>query len=113
MGYRSMSQILVSHRDEGRTVQARCGDQIVVRLPENPTTGFQWAVVDVAESALTLENSDYEPAPAGGLGGGGVAVHCFRARAAGSGRLRLVLRQEWEPDALAERFEVAVVVRDA
>jgi predicted secreted protein len=35
---------VLSKADDGRTVATRTGDEIVVRLAENATTGYRWEV---------------------------------------------------------------------
>jgi predicted secreted protein len=40
------------------------------------------------------------------MGGGGQRTFRFRAVAAGQAGLRLVLRQEWQPDSATEQFEI-------
>ncbi|WP_416974233.1 protease inhibitor I42 family protein [Streptomyces sp. 4F14] len=107
-----MGEVRVSARDSRARVRA--GDDLVVELPENPTTGFRWEVRGI--EGLELTGDDYTPAPApaptGLVGAGGTRVLRLRAREAGEGRLELVYRRSWEAEGenAGEYFlQVAVV----
>jgi inhibitor of cysteine peptidase len=101
-----MTEVTISASQSGSSVQVRVGDEIVVSLDENPTTGYRWAIDSSGEPTLAPIGSSYEPSAGGGMGGGGQRTFRFRAVAAGQAGLRLVLRQEWQPDTATEQFEI-------
>ncbi|MGD6741646.1 protease inhibitor I42 family protein [Streptomyces sp. BH106] len=101
-----MSEIHLSAGDSEVTV--RLGDVVVVRLPENGTTGYQWQVQDV-EGGLEVTGSDFLPPGEVVPGGGGTRVLRVRPTKAGDGRLALHLKQPWGDD-VAEQYALRVTV---
>jgi inhibitor of cysteine peptidase len=101
--------------DNDKTIEVQVGDSIVVRLAENPTTGFTWAIDKAGDDVLRLETSEYSPAADAGVGGGGQRSLTFKATKAGTVKLQLKLWREWEGDkSIAERFAATVrVIRGA
>jgi inhibitor of cysteine peptidase len=93
----------------GTTVEAAVDDQIVVRLPENASTGYQWSIESMT-GPLRLVSSELasigvpEGSPPGAASERFVRIACT---APGHGRARLELRRVWETEPL-ERFEFQV-----
>jgi inhibitor of cysteine peptidase len=113
-----MSTVTLTEADNGRSVQAHPSDEIVLRLPENATTGYRWHV-DRAEGILEQEEDDYErppgwdePGPDVQIGRGGVRRFRFRVCAPGTSRLELKHWQEWDERSVTERFAVDIEVTD-
>lgn len=88
------------------------GQNLILTLPSNPTTGYRWAIQDSAGGVLRgLGPEVYSSAESGVIGGGGQSSWRFQAFAAGQGRLRLTSQQPWEPEAEpAETFECVITV---
>ena len=97
----------LSKQDSGRTVELGPGEVVTVRLNENPSTGYKWAI----ESAGGLEPVGDDFARGGAaLGSGGERVFKFRTPRAGSYQLRLKHWRDFEGDSsITERFEVTIV----
>ena len=106
-----MPEITVTRNDRGKIVEASQGDMILIRLEETPTTGYRWALVEVDNRILDLHSSDYSIRPNVGIGGGGTRTFAFVAQSPGTTRIRLQLRQEWDPQNPEDDFEVTVRVR--
>jgi len=101
--------MILNEQDRGRTVEAPMGDVITVRLKENPTTGYHWAVETT--TGLELVGDRFE-AGSGAIGAAGVRVLQFRAPRAGSNNLRLKYWREWEGEAsVTERFDANIIVK--
>jgi len=98
-------------RVEGFVVSAR--DEITIELPENPTTGFQWTVVQApAEEIMTIESSEFMPPSSELLGAGGRRLYRLRAQAPGETQLILEYRRPWEEDAEpADRKQYSFLVK--
>lgn len=80
-------------KDSGRQVSVKQGGRIVLRLPENPTTGCRWAG-DLPEGLeVAGDTNDAGTAP------GASGERAVEFIAAKLGRIHLQLRraQTWEP----------------
>jgi inhibitor of cysteine peptidase len=106
-----MSEITITRDDHGGTFEASPGDVVLIRLQENPTTGYRWAIDEVDERILESTDADYSATSEAAIGGG-VRTFAFTARAPGSTRVRLQLRQGWDPENPEEDFEATITVRD-
>ncbi|WP_406224106.1 protease inhibitor I42 family protein [Streptomyces canus] len=84
------------------------GDEVVVRLPQNATTGYLWSVQRVDGIAEVIGN-EYEVSGQPLPGAGGQQVVRIRAAAAGEGLVRLVLKRPWE-SAVQDRCDVRISV---
>ena len=99
-------------RDDGTSVTVGAGETVVVRLPENASTGYRWQV-----SGGEMDNLELLPGstsyPDRGIGSGGDATFAVRALRAGTARLVLERRRSWtDPSAAVETFEVEISVED-
>ena len=79
-------------------MEARQDDVIVLSLPENPTTGYRWALEEVDEEILGLKDSDFALSPDARIGGGGERRLSFRAKKAGIANVELKLVRSWEEE---------------
>jgi inhibitor of cysteine peptidase len=105
-----MTEISLGPDDDGGTVTAHVGDRLVVTVPENATTGYQWEVESV-EGGLHVETSDTVPPAEVRPGQGGSHRVVVRAVKAGDAGLRLRLRRSWEPpERAAQSYGVKVEV---
>ena len=101
---------VLTRADNNRTAELRVGERLDVRLPENPTTGFSWAVDENDRRLLTLEGTAYAPPnEAGFIGARGQRTFSFTARQPGDVALKLKYWRIWEGDgSVAERFAVTL-----
>lgn len=90
-----MARMQISAADSGKSLAADVGDELVVSLPENPTTGYRWQV-DSLGSSLVLERDDFALPRAAAIGAEGTRLLTFRATTPGHARLQLALRRDWE-----------------
>lgn len=91
--------VTLTEADLGRTVNVTTGDEIAIRLPSNPTTGYEWAVAALDDGRITYLASNYEAPSGGALGQGGSQELRFRADAVGDSTLSLKYWRAWEGDA--------------
>ena len=89
-----MTSLTMTEADDGRIVSAHAGDEVVVRLPENPTTGYRWEV-ERLDGNLVREGDSFTLHPDVKIGSGGLRELRFRATAAGTARLELKRWQRW------------------
>ena len=107
-----MPTTTVSEAQSGGAVELKRGDELIVSLTENPTTGFRWAVVADARPCLSAASSDVQSSGVSAAGAGGRRVFRFHVTGPGKCQLRLVSRQEWQPDAPAVRFSLDIQVAE-
>lgn len=106
-----MAERTVTKAQSGSTVHVGPGDVVIVRLPENPTTGFRWGVEASGEPVLALAGDQFVPAHDAGVGAGGQHAYRFVANVAGTATLRLKSWRQWEGEAsVTERFTLTVEV---
>jgi predicted secreted protein len=109
-GVRENGLLVLGQKDQNRIAEVRTGERIAVRLPENPTTGFTWAVAESDRRLLALDSTDYAPPEeAGFIGARGERTFIFTAREPGEVPLALKYWRFWEGDAsIAERYTATV-----
>jgi inhibitor of cysteine peptidase len=96
--------------DGPSAVEIAAGEELVLRLPENATTGYRWSVDPGSlGSALSLLSSSYEPGGPG-VGAGGVRTVRLVATGAGTTQLRLSLSRAWETGAPTSTYALGVTV---
>src|SRR5947199_574956 len=101
-----MAELKLGVADKGRTVAAPVGDTIVITLPENATTGYQWNVDSYSEDTLALEETDATSASGGAVGaGGGEVTVRLKATARGSGNVIMKLSRGTENSAFEFRVD--------
>jgi inhibitor of cysteine peptidase len=105
-----VSTLEIGPKDKGRHIELRKGDILVVRLPENPSTGYRWAVHHDG-GVLQVEGTHFDPMEGSRVGAGGWRTLRLKAAATGTAKLQLKLWQEWEGDAsVSDRYDVSVRV---
>jgi len=84
-----------------RTYNISRGEEFVVRLKANPSTGYQWNIQEgLKDSGLSLIEESYEPKPNPTdkplLGAGGIKSWRFRAERKGKNTLTFVYQRPGE-----------------
>ena len=107
--------VTLDDADDCSPLKLTQGQELVLTLPSNPTTGFRWELRNPAASVLKRLGpevySNSEEAR-GLVGSGGESPWRFRVAPSGDDRLELVYRRPWEKDAEpAESFSCAIQVR--
>lgn len=100
--------------DAGRTLTLRPGDEIVVTLDSNATTGFAWRLdTEPAAEVLDLVKSEYVAPETELVGAGGQEVWRFVATGRGSTRVAMGYERGFSGETAGEPFDLTVVVDDA
>lgn len=104
-----MHEIRLTREDNGKTIEAPLDATLLLSLPENPATGYTWAVDMQDRDAMQMLESTYQPGGDLTPGRGGQRVFRFGILQAGTVQLRLKHWRAWEGDkSIVERFEVTV-----
>ncbi|HRE54391.1 MAG TPA: protease inhibitor I42 family protein [Candidatus Competibacter sp.] len=102
----------LKREDNNRTAELRVGERFKVSLPENPSTGYTWAIDETDRRLLALEGTAYdEPDEGGFVGARGRRIFTFSAQQAGEVVLRLKYWRFWDGDAsTTERYAVSLKI---
>jgi inhibitor of cysteine peptidase len=93
---RSAPMADIEVRESGGRVAVAADDRVVIRLPENATTGYQWTIDDMP-SSLEVERNEMIPPGSAAPGAAGERLIVLRATGAGTSQVRLGLRRTWDP----------------
>ena len=99
--------------DDDEDDAIRVGDELVIELPSNASTGYAWSIREpTASDIVAFESVTYvmDDAPEGMSGVGGTEVFRFRATGAGTTTIRLEYVRSWEPDDSADTHTQDVTV---
>ena len=94
-----------TYTDAGQKISVGVGQEFVLALGANPTTGYSWQVHH-NESVLTLVEQKYEPgnqAQQGLVGAGGVEFFRFKALQKGETSITLSYQRPWEGQAIEQK----------
>ena len=105
--------LLVTDKDDGKTLAATAGQALTLKLPCQPGTGYIWTVLQRDGKLVELVG---EPKFEGGdpkmLGGVEQQVFQLRALATGTTALELGLARKWEKDQQPKKtFRVTLEIR--
>jgi inhibitor of cysteine peptidase len=105
----SVTSVLTT-ADNGKRIALRVGAEATLRLPENPSTGYRWAVEAADSHLVEVTQSDYAPA-SNAPGSGGETQWTIKAKAPGSTTVTLKRWRPWEGDkSVVERYGVTIDV---
>ena len=100
--------IKIAETEDNTDVQAEVGDTLEVRLHENATTGYRWALDNLDPALFVADGVDAEY-PRSAVGSGGTAILRVRTVAKGSGTLTLKYWRSFEGESgIIRRFSVKV-----
>jgi inhibitor of cysteine peptidase len=103
--------VTITQADNGKTIEVHKGDSFTITLAANPTTGFRWGVDSTNEQIVAYVDTDYQPAPSSGVGGGGMQILHFKAAGTGTTPVALKYWRDFEGNAsIRERFSVTIRV---
>ena len=103
--------LLLTQDRDGDTIEPVVGEEFSIRLPGNPTTGYEWAVAQADPILLTLVETSHVP-DSSAIGAGGLTTFRFRANLAGTTPLVLAYRRSWERTSADATFSLSVAIHD-
>jgi len=99
------------YTDPDQTISVNTGQEFIIALGENPTTGYTWQE-EFDDSFLELVEWKYKPSPhaEGMVGVGGTKSLQFKALKEGETNVTLVCKQPWEGGGVGETvvFRVSI-----
>ena len=101
---------MITPESNGRTIELRSDQELLVRLPGNPAMGYRWSLAAAPAAVLKLEGCRRSSA----IQSGGPVVEIWRFTTAHTGRQVLVFdyRLPWETEAPpARQLSFTVTVR--
>jgi len=102
IGCSTSKLVSVDSSNNGSQVELKKGQTLVFTLESNPTTGYQWEVIECEESVLQqkgeaeFKSSDTGNPPSSGKGG--TETFRFDVQKKGNGILKLVYHRSWEKE---------------
>src|ERR1700729_1075223 len=104
-----MRPVELAQEDSGGRRTLPVGDDVVVALAENPSTGYRW---QAEFDPLVLEATDDRFQASSDLRGApGARYLAFRALASGQTQLRLIYRRAWEAGVGIGEFVIDLDIR--
>jgi predicted secreted protein len=108
------STLNLAAKDAGKTFQVHPGDQVVIALAANPSTGFDWDIDQTDSAVLALQGKTFQAASSGLPGSGGTDTFTFKALAAGTVHLSLKYWRSFEgASSIINRYAVTLQVLSA
>ncbi|MEL5891697.1 MAG: protease inhibitor I42 family protein [Methanothrix soehngenii] len=96
-------------KSEMELLDARVGEEFIISLSANPTTGYGWNV-DYDHSLLNLKSSDFRASSSKALGASGTSIFVFEPLMPGKTTIYFVYKRSWEnivADARAFQVEIS------
>ena len=88
----------VNEEMNGGSVTLEQGQTLVLKLASNPTTGYDWEIVDLNAAILEKVGEVEYKSDSALTGSGGVNTYTFKAVGSGNMQLSLVYHRSWEKD---------------
>jgi inhibitor of cysteine peptidase len=92
------------------TIEVASGDDFVIELESNQTTGYQWTATSSDEAVVREESNEYVAPSSDALGAPGTERFVFAPGSAGSATLTLLYSRSFEDGADARQIVYTVTV---
>ena len=95
--------VVKANIDPEETINVSVGQDFVIALDSNPTTGYNWEV-SYDEAILSLVSEEYKTEKEPGLVGvGGTQYFTFKGLEKGSTAITLTYKRSWETESLEQK----------
>lgn len=96
----------------GQSIELEAGQKLQISLAGNPTTGFNWELLEYDQAVLEKVGDMEYKADSRLIGSGGVMTFRFKALASGSTTIQLIYHRGWETDVPpANTYELGITVK--
>lgn len=93
------------------TIEVSLGEDAVITLDANHTTGFRWQLAKPLETdVLEFSNTEYISSNTGLIGSGGKEVWTFKTLKKGKAEISLIYVQPWDKDKPPARQATFVII---
>jgi len=97
---------------DGALRKVKVGEDIILTLESNPTTGYQWQLAQpIDDKIISFKSLRYQMPNTKRIGAGGFEIWTFKALSRGETKIALKYVRAWEKDTLpikAQVFDVQV-----
>jgi inhibitor of cysteine peptidase len=107
------TQVRLTAKERGQEIEIEQNDTLLIVLEANPSTGFQWEVMEIDSPILELTDDTYhaDSDSAMGVGAAGTQRLTFEPVESGHTRVDLAYRRPWETEVEpANTFTVHITV---
>jgi inhibitor of cysteine peptidase len=102
------SSSVTANTDPDKTIHVKVGEEFIIELKSNPTTGYDWEYTSVYEW-IQLMDKNYEADTPVLTGSGGTDIFTFKAHGEGTATLDFVYKRSWETTSAEQKtFTVEV-----
>ena len=63
-----MNEVIVDESYNGKKIEVFSNSRVLLRLPENPSTGYRWELKPINDNILNLQKNLYQAAYRNGFG---------------------------------------------
>jgi len=105
----SGDSLVLDETSNGDRVSMAVGDDLVIELPGNPSTGYDWYVDTLDQTVLELSDQSFDTESTL-IGAGGTTTLRLSAVGTGETDLRIVYERSFETADPIDEFAVTVVV---
>ena len=106
------STVSLTEADDKRSIELRQGDKLEIKLPANPTTGYQWELKAVNTDILHPSGEPEFAPSSNAVGSGGTVTLRFEAIGPGQTKLELIHRRPFEKNVPPiQSFQVTVSIK--
>ena len=95
-----------TYTDSGQAIDIKQGQEFVIALGSNPTTGYSWQA-SFDENLLELVENKYElgkEAREGLVGAGGIEYFKFKTLGKGQSEITLLYKRAWEEESIDQKL---------
>jgi inhibitor of cysteine peptidase len=103
-----MQEYQLNEADNGKKLQLRMDDHVVIKLPASPGTGYNWEVQPNSHFSVSHQ---YKMQADAGIGGGGMDVFELAPQTqVQSGSIKFIYRRAWESNA-GKEFSISYQIQ--
>ncbi|MCB0746968.1 MAG: protease inhibitor I42 family protein [Ignavibacteriales bacterium] len=104
-------KLIITNDSDGKTFMINQNNYFIVRLVENPTTGFQWELERIHDNILSLEQETFIQPVDEGMGASGFKEYLFYAKSPGKQYIKFKNWRAWEGEESAiDNFHIIIEV---